>query len=71
MKIVFWDGGVTDMVAVGELLAVAKVVGGESGGRREALRASLAAPLTNRRSIGSSLFWAFLYLVVLSLSSIG
>ena len=44
MKIVFWDGGVTDMVAVEELLAVAKVVGGESGGRRKALRASSDKP---------------------------
>ena len=57
MKIVFLDGGVTDMVAVGELLAVAKVVGGESGGRREALRASSAATATNQRGISSSLCW--------------
>ena len=46
------------MVAVGELLAVAKVVGGESGGRREALRASSAAAATNRRGCSTSLFWA-------------
>ena len=46
------------MVAVGELLAVAKV-GSESGCRREALRASSAAAATNRRGCSTSLFWDF------------